>query len=115
MAAAPVSLDQGPPLPPNLQPAPQASAQSLAGGQAQSSGSAALMNQVVEKLMFVQKTLEDIGKMLPAAAPVAAGVIDLMQKVMGQLLSQGASPPPAPGAQGGSMMMPSAGQQTPGA
>ena len=52
-------------------PAPQASAQSLAGGQAQSSGSAALMNQVVEKLMFVQKTLEDIGKMLPAAAPVA--------------------------------------------
>ena len=115
MAAAPVSLDQGPPLPPNLQPAPQASAASLAGGQAQSSGSAALVQQVVERLMFVQKTLEDIGKMLPAAAPVAAQVIDMMQKGMGQLLAQGASPPPAPGAQGGGMMMPTGGQPTPGA
>ena len=114
MAAAPVSLDQGPPLPPNLQPAPQASAASLAGGQAQSSGSAALMQQVAERLMFVESTLNDIGKMLPAAAPVAAQIIDMMQKGMGSVLAQGASPPPAPGAQGGGMMMSPAGQ-TPGA
>ncbi len=116
MGAAPVSLDQGPPLPPNLQPAPQASAQSLAGGQAQSSGSAALMQQVVEKLMFVESTLNDIAKMMPIAAPAVAQVIDLMQKGMGSVLAQGASPPPAPGGmQGGGMMQGPQAGQTPGA
>jgi len=114
VAAAPISLDQGPPLPPNLQPAPQASAASLAGGQAQSSGSAALQQQVVERAMFAQKTMEDIGKLLPAAAQGMAGVIDMFQKVLGSILAQGASPPPAPSATGASLIQQPPGQ-TPGA
>jgi len=64
--------------------------------------------------MFVEHTLNRIGMKMPAAAPVVAGVIDLMQKGMGAILAQGASPPPAPGVQGGGMMMSPAGQ-TPGA
>jgi len=114
MASAPVSLDQGPPLPPNLQPAPQASAQALAGNQANSSGSAALLNQVAQKLMFVESTLNDIGMMMPAAAPVVAQIVDMMQKGMGTILAQGASPPPAQGAQAGMMAGPQP-AATPGA
>ena len=114
MASAPVSLDQGPPLPPNLQPAPQASAQGLAGNQANSSGSAALLNQVAQKLMFVESTLNDIGMMMPAAAPVVAQIVDMMQKGMGTILAQGASPPHAQGAQAGMMAGPQP-AATPGA
>lgn len=105
MAAAPVNLDQGPPLPPNLQPAPQASAQQLAGQQAQPSGSASLQAVVVQKLMFVEQTLNDIATMLPAAAGPVNALIDQMRKGMGAVLAQGAAPPAAQGPPMGGLMM----------
>lgn len=105
MAAAPVNLDQGPPLPPNLQPAPQASAQQLAGGQAQPSGSASLQQQVIQKAMFIEQALNDIATMMPSAAGFINSSIDQFRKGLGGLLARGASPPPAQGPMGGGMMM----------
>jgi hypothetical protein len=71
--------------------------QGLAGQQSAPSGSAGLQQAVVQKLMFVEQALNDIGTMLPAAAPVASGLIDQMRKGMGGILAQGAQPPPAQG------------------
>ena len=107
MSTSTPNLNQGPPLPPNLQPPPQANVSQLAGGQqADPSGSAALQKAVIEKLMFVEQSLNDIGKMMPAAAPVAQGFIDNIRKGMASILAQGAAPPPAPGAGGGLMAGP---------
>ena len=100
MAAAPVTLDQGPPLPQQLQPAPQASAAQLAGPQGQSAtpnGSASLQQTVIQKLMFVEQTLNDVATMMPAAAGPVNGVIDMLRKGMGAVLAKGAQPPSAPG------------------
>lgn len=98
MGAAPVTLDQGPPLPPQLAPQPQATTQGLAGSpQAQSSGSASLQAQVIQKLMFVESTLSSIATMMPAAAGPVNALIDQMRKGMGAVLAQGATPPPAQG------------------
>ena len=107
MATSTPNLNQGPPLPPNLQPAPQASVGQLAGGQqADPSGSAALQKAVIEKLMFCEQTFNDIGKMMPAAAPILSGLTDQLRKGMASILAQGAAPPPAPGAGGGLMAGP---------
>ncbi len=97
MAAAPVSLDQGPPLPPQLQAPQQASAQQLAGRSATPNGSASLQEVVIEKLMFVEKALQSVAQMMPAAAGPVNGVIDMLRKGMGTVLAQGAQPPPAQG------------------
>ncbi len=97
MAAAPVSLDQGPPLPPQLQPPQQASAQQLAGQSATPNGSASLQSAVIQKLMMVEQTLNDIATMMPAAAGPVNGIIDMLRKGMGTVLAQGAQPPPAQG------------------
>ena len=105
MAAAPVTLDQGPPLPQQLQPQ-QASAQQLAGQpSATPNGSASLQAQVIQKLMFVEQALNDVATMMPAAAGPVNGVIDMLRKGMGSVLAQGAQPPTAQGPMGGSMMM----------
>ena len=91
-AAAPVNLDQGPPLPQNLQP--QASAQQLAGPQSQTpNGSASLQAQVIQKAMFIEQALADIGTMMPAAQGMVNSFIDQMRKGLGTVLSQGAQPP----------------------
>lgn len=111
MGAAPVTLDQGPPLPPQLAPQPQATMQGLAGPQqAAQSGSASLQAQVIQKLMFCEQTLNDIATMMPAAAGPVNAIIDQMRKGMGAVLAQGATPPPAQGPpMGGLMMSPSGG------
>lgn len=107
MSAAPVNLDQGPPLPPNLQPQPQPSVAGLAGqaGQAQPSGSASLQQAVIQKLMFVEATLNDVATMMPDAAGPVNSIIDQLRKGMGAVLAKGAAPPPAQGAMGGGMMI----------
>ena len=109
MAAAPVNLDQGPPLPPNLQPQ-QVSAQQLAGqqGQAQQSGSASLQSQVIQKAMFIEQSLNDISTMLPAASGMVSGWIDAFRKGLGSVLAQGAAPPPAQGPMAGGLLTPAA-------
>lgn len=110
MAAAPVSLDQGPPLPPNLQAPQQASAQQLAGNPqaANPNGSASLQSVIVQKLMFVEQTLTDIGTMMPAAVGPVNAIIDQLRKGMGAVLAKGAQPPAATNPQGGGMLMPTA-------
>ena len=111
MSAAPVNLDGGPPLPPQLQPAPQASASQLAGPQPQSAtpnGSASLQSQVIQQAMAIEKGLQTIATMLPASAGMVSSWIDTFRKGLGSVLSQGAQPPPAqgaPGAGGGLMTM----------
>jgi hypothetical protein len=109
MSAAPVNLDQGPPLPQQLQP----SASQLAGpqqGQAQQSGSASLQQQVIQKAMFVEQSLNDIATMMPSASGMVSSWIDTLRKGLGTLLAQGATPPPAQGMTGGSgLMSPSGG------
>ena len=107
MVAAPVNLDQGPPLPQQLQPQP--SVAQLAGpqnGQQDQSGSASLQAMVVQKLMSVEQILNDVATAMPAAAPLVSGFIDQMRKGMGAILAKGAQPPPSQGPMGsGSMMM----------
>lgn len=109
MSAAPVNLDQGPPLPQQLQPQP--SVAQLAGqqGQAQQSGSASLQQQVIQKAMFVEQSLNDIATMMPSAAGMVGSWIDALRKGLGTLLAQGANAPAALGATGGSQLMNSAG------
>lgn len=109
MSAAPVSLNQGPPLPPGVSP-PQPTMQGLAGGQqAPDTGSASLQQAVVQKLMFVEQTFQDIATMMPSAAGPLGAITDQMRKVMGGLLMRGASPQPAPGPTGTGLMMSPAG------
>lgn len=106
MAAAPVNLDQGPPLPPNLAPAPQATTAGLAGPQqAQQSGSASLQAQVVQKAMFVEQAMNDIGSLMPSAQAGLSGLIDQLRKVVGTSLAKGAAPPEAQGPPTGGMMI----------
>ena len=110
MSAAPVSLNGGPPLPPNLQPQPQPTVAGLAGqgpsqNPEQPGGSASLQQSVIQRLMFIEATAGDIGKMMPAAAPVMDGMITMLRKGMGAVLAQGAQPPPAQGPPTGSMLM----------
>jgi len=109
MSAAPVSLDNGPPLPPNLQPQPQASVQQLAGQQGAPNGSASLQSVVIQKLMTVEQILNDVATMLPAAAGPISGLIDQMRKGMGAVLAQGAQPPAAPQGAGMSQLLGGAG------
>ena len=112
MSAAPVSLDQGPPLPQQLQPQ-QASAQQLAGQQsATPNGSASLQSQVIQKAMFIEQALNDIATMMPSASGAISGWIDTFRKTLGGLLAQGAQPPPAQGPMGGGMMMQPGGAPT---
>lgn len=112
MAAGPVSLNNGPPLPPNLQPQPQQpSVGQLAGPPQQPaapSGSASLQQAVIQKLMFVEATLNDIAKIMPAASGPVDGIINMMRKGMGAVLAQGSAPPAStgPSAAGGMMLGP---------
>jgi hypothetical protein len=112
MAAVPVNLDQGPPLPPNLQPAPQATTAGLAGPQqAQQSGSASLADKVSKIAMGIEQAMQDIVDMLPSAAGLE-GIRDQFRKVVGTALAKGAVPPEAQGPPAGGMMMsPFGGQQ----
>lgn len=103
MAAAPVSLDQGPPLPQQLQPQ-QASAQQLAG--AAPNGSASLQQVIIQKAMFIEQTLNDMATMMPALAGPVNSWIDQFRKTLGGLLAQGAQPPAAGGMGGGMMLAP---------
>lgn len=105
MAAAPVSLDQGPPLPPQMQPAQQPSAQQLAGQPATPNGSASLQAQVIQKLMFVEQALTDVATMMPAAAGPVNGIIDQLRKGMGAVLAKGAQPPASPMMPGAQALM----------
>lgn len=119
MAAGPVSLNNGPPLPPNLQPAPQASVGQLAGPPQQPadpSGSASLQQTIIQKLMFVEATLNDVAKIMPSAAGPVDAVINLMRKGIGSVLAQGAQPPAAqgPSAAGGMMLGPGGMGNAPG-
>ena len=113
MAAAPVSIDNGPPLPQNLQPQ-GASAQQMAGGQQPGapSGSASLVGQVSELAMGVEKALMQIGSMLPSFAGQVEGMIDTFRKQLGAALASGAQPPAASGPMGGSMTLMSGGSPT---
>ena len=111
-AAGTPSLSNGPPLPPNLQPQPQPSVGQLAGPPPQQaanpSGSASLQQAVIQKMMFVEQTLQDVAQMMPAAQGPIDGVITLLRKGMGAVLAQGATPPPANGMgmQGAAMLGP---------
>ena len=96
-AGAAPNLDQGPPLPPNLQPAPQANVAQLAG-QAPQQGSASLQAQIVQKAMFVEQTLNDMATIMPSLAGPVSGWIDQFRKTLGGLLAQGATPPAPQGA-----------------
>ena len=100
MAAAPVSLDQGPPQPPQLQPQ-GATADQLAGS-ATPDGSAALQSQVIQKLMFVEQTLTDVATMAPMLTGPVNAVIDMMRKGIGTALARGLQAPPAQGFGAGS-------------
>ena len=105
MEASPVNLDQGPPLPQNLQP--QASVSQLAGqqGQAQQSGSASLVAQVAQKAMMAEQIMNDIAQMLPSSAGMISSWIDTFRKGLGTVMAQGATPPPAQGQMGGTASM----------
>lgn len=108
MATSRPTLDQGPPLPPQLAPQ-QANVQQLAGGGGQQnaqSGSASLQQQVIQKLMLIEQLLTDIGTMLPGASGIAQQAIDTIRKGMGAVLAQGAQPPAAPGGQAALMAGP---------
>lgn len=109
MSAAPVSLNQGPPLPPGVSP-PQPTMQGLAGGQqAPDTGSASLQQQVIQKLMFIESTMQDVATILPASSGIFGDLINQMRQRMGQLLMKGASPQPTPGPTGTGLMMSPAG------
>src|SRR5215469_5414819 len=102
MSAAPVSLDQGPPLPQNLQAPPpqQASAAQLAGPQAQPgapNGSASLQAQIIQKAMFIEQTLNDMATMAPVLAGPLNGLVDTFRKTLGSAIAKGLQPPPATG------------------
>jgi len=104
-AGAAPNLDQGPPLPPGLQPAQQPSMAQLTGQpQNQQQGSASLQSAVIQKLMSAEQILNDVATMMPAAAGPVQALIDTMRKSMGSLLAQGATPPPAQGPSAGSML-----------
>lgn len=113
MGASPVSLDQGPPLPQQLQPQPSVSQLAGQQGQAQQSGSASLLAQVAQKGMMAEQIMNDIATMLPAASGMISGWIDTFRKGLSSVLAQGATPPPAQGgmAGGASMLMGGGGQQ----
>lgn len=101
MAASPTSLDNGPPLPPNLQPPQQASVQGLVGQQGAPNGSASLVDAVAQKMMGIEQLMGEVGQMIPDASPVMNSLIDTMRKQMGAVLASGAQPPAAPGLGGG--------------
>lgn len=94
-------LTQAPPPPPNLQPKPSLPALAGSGG-AQPGGGASLQSAVVEKLMFVEKTLQDAAQIMPDLAPVANDIIGQLRQKAGAVLmksTQGGgagSPPPGP-------------------
>ena len=105
MSAAPVSLDQGPPQPPQLQPAQQgASAQQMAGGQAQQ-GSASLQEQLVQQAMGVEKILNDMVSVAPALQGPFSALIDQFRKVVGGVIAKGVQPPQASSFGGGGTLL----------
>jgi hypothetical protein len=116
-AGATPSLNNGPPLPPNLQPAPQATVGGLAGQpqQADPNGNASLQQQVIQKMMFVEQTLSGVATMMPAAAGPINAAIDQLRKGVGAALAAGAGPPSSQGPMGGGSMLMTGGQgMTPG-
>lgn len=103
MSTSRPNLDQAPPLPPSLQPKPQASVAGLAGdsgAQVNDSGSAALQKSVIEKMMFIEQSMQDITDVFPAAAPIMQTAAQQMRAGMTKLLMKGAQPPSAQGTPG---------------
>lgn len=101
MATTRPSLDQAPPLPPNLRPAPQPTVSGLAGQpQGDQSGGASLQKAVIEKLTFVEQALGEVTNLIPAAGPVVESLITQMRQKFGQILVKGANPAPAASAPG---------------
>lgn len=118
MAAAPVSLDQGPPLPPQMQAPPQASAQQLAGAQAPASGS--LVGNVIQQAMSIetdllpkiQQTLTNIGASIQGGDAIVQPLLTQLQafqqslrKQVGTAIAKGATPPSMNGPLSGGMLM----------
>ena len=116
MAAAPVSLDQGPPQPPQLAP-PQASAQQLAGAQATASGS--LVGNVIQQAMSIetdllpkiQQVLTNIGASLDGGDAIVQPLLaqlssfqQALRKQVGMAVAKGATPPQAQGPMQGGML-----------
>jgi hypothetical protein len=89
MAAAPVSLDQGPPLPQQLQPPQQASAAQMVGPQQTPQGlppSASLMGNVVAQAMSIeQDLLPKIEQALINLGTSMAGGDAVVQPLLAQL------------------------------
>ncbi len=109
-----MGLNAGPPLPPNLQPQPpQQSIGALAGQQgaptATPGGSASLQQAVVEKMMGVEQSLQDLAQLLPDAGPIVDKVISTMRQGLTPILQKGVQAPP-PASSMGMMMAPVAPQ-----
>src|SRR5262252_4720716 len=116
MAAAPVSLDQGPPQPPQLQPQ---TAQQLAGPQAQAPASGSLVGNVIQQAMSIEtdllpkieQTLTNIGASLQGGDAIVqpllsqlAGFQQALRKQIGTAVAKGATPPQAQGPMQGGML-----------
>lgn len=81
------TLDQGPPPPPGVG-APQASMSALAG-QSQTPQSQPQMQQaVLEKMMIVEKTLQDAATIMPALSPVVSDMIQQFRSRVGAIVLQ---------------------------
>lgn len=108
----PVSLDNGPPLPPQLAgqgggaaPPQQGSMQQMAGG---SSPSSSLQTNVIERLMLAEKVLRDTAGIMPALSPVIDDVTARLRAGAGQVLMsslQGGGSMQPPGMGGGSSLL----------
>lgn len=115
MATARPNLDQGPPLPPNLQPKPEATLQGLAGQgqQADANGAGSLQKAIVEKLMFLEQGFNDVAELTPDAAPLMDDLRSRMRAGMAKILARGAQPPTT-AATPGSLLMGAQPMSTPG-
>lgn len=94
-------LDQGPPPPPGVAAPPAPSLPAMAGpaGQGASGGDPSLAKAVLEKMMIVEKTLQDAATIMPALAPVVGDLIQQFRARVGAIVlqSQGETQQPAGG------------------
>lgn len=99
--AVTANLDNGPPLPPHLQPAQPASLRSLAGaGGEQPGGGASLQANVVQKLMFAEKALQDAATAMPALSTAVQNIVSTMRVQLGKILMSQAQQGPQENAGG---------------
>ena len=95
-------LDQGPPLPPDLQPQQQPPAPSIAGlagasGQAGVGATGSMQKALLEKLMFIEQAMNEVADLTPSAAPLMDNLISTMRTGMAKILVKGAQPAPSMG------------------